>query len=219
MVYLSQRNNAFTKLRGFLRERRTAEKCELCSLELGSRHPHLIDPETRTITCACDPCSLLFAAGDGKYRRIPRQTRFLKDFSLTDGQWENLLIPINMAFFFYSSPAERMIALYPSPAGPTESLLPLEAWSEIAETNPVLQNLEPDTEALLVNRISKEDGQHFIAPIDKCYELTGLIRAYWQGLGGGREVWEEITKFFTELKKNARIIEEAGLPTERKAAD
>ncbi|MEZ5426688.1 MAG: DUF5947 family protein [Pyrinomonadaceae bacterium] len=204
-MYLSQRNNAFTKLRSFIRERKPAEKCELCKVELGRMHQHLIDPVSRAIVCSCEACSMLFFTGDGKYRRIPRSIRFLKDFKMTDAGWESLLIPINMAFFFYSGSVGRVVAFYPSPAGPTESLLPLESWNEITEANPVLKSLEEDTEALLVNRVKKDDPQHFIAPIDKCYELTGLIRAYWQGLGGGSEVWEEITKFFTELKKQARV--------------
>lgn len=206
-MYISQRNNSFTKLRKFIREREEVETCELCKTQLGHQHQHLIDPVSREIACACDACSLLFFTGDGRYRRVPRTTKFLKDFNLSDVEWENLLIPINMAFFFYSSSVKRVVAFYPSPAGPTESLLPLEAWDQLAENNPILKDLENDTEALLVNRVSKNDCLHFIAPIDRCYELTGVIRAYWQGLGGGKEVWEEIMKFFTELKAHAKIVE------------
>jgi hypothetical protein len=77
---------------------------------------------------------------------------------MTDGQWESLLIPINMAFFFGSSIEGRVIALYPSPAGAVESLLPLEAWNEIAETNRALRHLRPDIEALLVNRVGHAHG-------------------------------------------------------------
>ncbi len=120
---------------------------------------------------------------------------------MDDSQWDSLLIPINMAFFFYSSPTEKTVVLYPSPAGPTESLLPLESWTEILELNPGLKNLEADTEALLVNRVT--EAEYYIVPIDKCYELTGLIRAYWRGLAGGTEVWEKIQQFFAELKKRA----------------
>ena len=56
----------------------------------------------------------------------------LANFQMTDAQWDSLMIPINMAFFFRSSPDARMVAMYPSPAGATESLLSLEAWNEIA---------------------------------------------------------------------------------------
>ena len=43
------------------------------------------------------------------------------ELQLTDAQWDGLFIPINMAFFFHSTPAGRIVALYPSPAGPMES--------------------------------------------------------------------------------------------------
>ena len=38
-----------------------------------------------------------------------------------------------MAFFFFNSSLGRMAAFYPSPAGATESLLPLATWEEILE--------------------------------------------------------------------------------------
>jgi hypothetical protein len=118
------------------------------------------------------------------------------------------MIPIGMAFFFHSSPAGKMIALYPSPAGATESLLDLESWSSIVQENPALAEMEPDTEALLVNRV-KGERQYYIAPIDECYKLVGLIRASWRGLSGGTEVWEEIEKFFAELKAKSSPVGEA----------
>jgi len=45
-----------------------------------------------------------------KYKRVSRQAQYLSDFEMTDGQWENLLIPINMAFFmnFSSRSIERI---------------------------------------------------------------------------------------------------------------
>src|SRR5206468_2061256 len=142
---------------------------------------------SRKITCACDPCAILFSnQGGGKYRRVPRRSQFLPNFNLTDLQWDNLLVPINMAFFFYNSIEGKVGAFYPSPAGATESLLPLETWMEIVQENPVLGEMEPDVEALLVNRINKNKCEYYIAPIDECYKLVGLIRANWRGLGGGK---------------------------------
>ena len=81
------------------------------------------------------------------------------------------MVPINMAFFFRSSPEARMVAMYPSPAGATESLLGLEAWSEIARENPEIEKMESDVEALLVNRIGHSRGytkaEYYIVPIDQ----------------------------------------------------
>jgi len=210
---MTQRNTSFTNLRRFIRQRAPVERCELCSAGLADDHQHLIEPANRKLLCACEACSILFSNDEGKYRRVPKQIRSLPDFHLSEAQWESLLIPINMAFFFYSSPVDRIVALYPSPAGATESLLDLGAWEEIAEQNPVLNNLKPDVEALLVNRVrrGREAGaaEYFIAPIDECYKLTGLIRARWRGLSGGTEVWVEIERFFAELNERSVIVKEA----------
>ena len=124
---------------------------------------------------------------------------------MTDGQWESLRVPVNMAFFSYNTAAGRVVALYPSPMGPTESLLMLETWEEIEKRNPILQQMEPDVEALLVNRL-RGAREHFLVPIDECYRLVGLLRAYWKGLSGGREVWQEIERFFTALKERSRPV-------------
>ena len=51
-----------------------------------------------------------------------------------------------------------MKAYYPSPMGPTESLLELDAWAALEAANPVLATLEPDVEALLVNRRAARGG-------------------------------------------------------------
>jgi hypothetical protein len=128
----------------------------------------------------------------------------LSDFRLTDPQWEELHLPINLAFFFHSTRAGRVVAVYPSPAGGTESLLTLEAWQQLEEANPVLCELEPDVEALLVNRLGSA-REHYRVPIDACYRLVGLIRSGWRGLSGGSEVWEEIGRFFSSLKQNSTL--------------
>ena len=60
--------------------------------------------------------------------------------------------------------------------------------------------MDPDVEALLVNRVS-ETREYYIAPMDQCYKLVGLIRAHWRGFSGGSEVWEKINQFFAELKE------------------
>jgi hypothetical protein len=69
----------------------------------------------------------------GRFKLIPRDVWDLAQFSLSDVEWENLALPINLAFFFYSTPEKKMKALYPSPASATESLLPLAAWNSLAD--------------------------------------------------------------------------------------
>lgn len=196
--------NNFDVLKRFIRTRSVAaERCDLCSIELRPDHPHLVEPATRRLVCACQACAILFSgAAETRYRRVPERVQYLPNFQLSDAQWEGLMIPINMAFFFQSSEAGRVIVLYPSPAGATESLLDFEAWREIVDCNPVLQEMQVDTEALLVNRVQREP-EYFIVPIDQCYRLVGVIRTKWKGLAGGTEVWTAINDFFADMKMRA----------------
>lgn len=117
---------------------------------------------------------------------------------MTDAQWDDLMIPIALAFVSYSTPAGRVMAFYPGPAGAAEASMGLDAWREIAEANGALQSMRADVEALLVNRVGST-RQYFLVPIDECYRLVGLIRIHWRGLSGGPLVWGEIANFFDEL--------------------
>jgi hypothetical protein len=204
----------FSILRRFARKRPDIEICELCGAELGAAHPHLIEPARRRLACACEACAILFSGrATAKYKRVSQRVRTLRNFRLDDGQWDALAIPIGLAFFFYSSQAHKVVAFYPSPAGATESLLSLDAWSQLATTNPVLHEMEPDVEALLVNRVGRRDGaappSYYLAPIDACYRLVGVIRANWRGFSGGSETWDEIGRFFAALDAAAEPIGEA----------
>ena len=208
-----QQESAFASLRQFARKRAPVERCEMCSRELAADHEHLVEPASRKLICACGACAILFEGQAGtKYRRVPRRVLFLRDFQLSDGQWDGLMVPIEMAFFFKSTPQGKVIALYPSPAGPTESLLPLDTWTDIVETNPVLHEMESDVTALLVNRVGYARGaapaEYYLVPIDECYKLVGLIRTHWRGLSGGAEVWREIGAFFAALKTRAGFVHE-----------
>ena len=177
----------------------------MCSEPLGAEHRHLLDLSRHTVMCACDACALLFTprgAGEGKYRLIPRRRLALQDFRMADEQWDELMLPVNMVSIFRSSEAGRPLAFYPSPAGAMESLLNLESWDALVKANPLLNDLEPDVEALLVNRV-EQAREYFVVPIDVCYRLVGLLRVSWRGLSGGKEAWEAIAAFFAELRAKA----------------
>jgi hypothetical protein len=208
---IARKDNALRTLRQFARKApasaSASECCELCSSELPSEHQHLIDPAARKLTCACDACAVLFSSQhSAKYKRVPRRIRFLPHFEMTDAQWDGLMVPIELAFFFKSGATGKVAAFYPGPAGATESLLSLEAWRDIERENPALLEVEPDIEALLANRVGAARGvvaQYYIVPIDECYKLVGLIRLHWHGLSGGTEVWREVGSFFSSLKAKA----------------
>lgn len=189
-----------------VRQQATVERCELCGEEIGAEHRHLLDLSDRELRCVCRACKVLFdtgAAGGGHLRLVPDRRLLLADFELDDVTWEELRIPVEIAFFFHHSKAGTIKAYYPSPAGPTESLLELAAWGELERANPVLGELEPDVEALLVSR-ARGTRRCFLVPIEDCYALVGLIRTRWRGLTGGREVWEEIESFFEQLAARSR---------------
>lgn len=137
-------------------------------------------------------------AGADHYRLIPERRMRLADVTLDDLAWRALGIPVDMAFFVREGGTGRVRAFYPSPAGATESQLPLDAWEEIDAPNSALAQLEPDVEALLVNRTGGTT-QTFIVGIDHCYRLVAVVRAHWRGFTGGDRVWREIESFFERL--------------------
>jgi hypothetical protein len=179
------------------------ERCELCSAPIAGDHRHLLDLSTRELMCACRACVVLFdrgAAGGGHYRLVPDRRLRIDDLQLSDLQWEELRLPVDIAFFFRSSAEERVMAYYPGPMGATESLLTFEAWQEVENANPVLATMAPDVEALLVNR-AQGARHHWLVPIDECFGLVGVIRTHWKGLTGGKDVWLEIARFFDGLER------------------
>jgi hypothetical protein len=145
---------------------------------------------------------------DSRFKLIPREIWSLPGFLMEDTAWESFALPIGLAFFFHDTPRGKMLAYYPSPAGATESLLPLEAWSALLRDNPSLSGMLPDVEVFLVNRVG-ERRDYFRVPIDKCFELVGLIRIHWRGFTGGEEVWREINAYFLRLEESARPFRRA----------
>jgi hypothetical protein len=180
------------------------EHCELCAARIPAEHQHLLALQSRKIVCSCDACAILFDSHQaGRYRRVPREITWLRDFDLPDELWESLAIPINLAFFSHSSAAGHVVAMYPSPGGPMESLLPLDAWSDLVAANPACANMRSDVEALLINRTTAARDA-LIVPIDQCYRLVGVIRTHWRGLSGGSEVWGAIAAFFDDLHRRCQ---------------
>jgi len=182
------------------------ERCDLCATPLGRRHRHLWEISRRRLVCACDPCATLFSGqAQQRYRALPEQVRYLEGLELPDQLWEGLLVPVGVVFFVRRegvTDGPPVIALYPSPAGATESSLELGSWQVLEERNPFLRLMEPEVEALLVNRVGGA-RDHFLVPIDRCYELVGLIRVGWRGLSGGSELWQTLDRFFVDLRRQA----------------
>lgn len=200
-----------SRLRGLAQRSRAEreavlERCEMCAAPIAPEHRHLLDLEARELRCACRACALLFhreAAGGGHLRLVGDRRLRLDGFALTDLMWEQLRLPVDIAFFFHHSREERVAAYYPGPMGATESRLRFDAWRQLAEANPVVRELAPDVEALLVDR-ALGARRHWIVPIDDCFRLVGVIRTHWAGLTGGKAVWQEIGRFFDDLDRRSR---------------
>lgn len=171
------------------------KRCDLCGVGLPDPHRHLLETERREIACVCQACSLLFqleAASTGHYRLVPRRRLRLPE--LPTGR---LGVPVGLAYFVLRSDG-AVDAHYPGPAGPTRSEVDPAAWGGLVACHPPLAGMKPEVEALLVN-IALGHRDHWVVPVDDCFTLVSIIRREWRGISGGRTVWPEIDRFFTEL--------------------
>jgi hypothetical protein len=177
--------------------------CELCPISLPDDHKHLLDLEERRIVCVCPTCWSM-RSGDARYRPTGSRTLWLQELDLPDNLWAAFQIPIGLAFFMHSTASGKVVGLYPSPAGATECELDLEAWNRLVAANPVLKDLDPDAEALIVNRMA-DPHIHAIAPLDDCYRLVGIIKATWEGISGGSEMEAAVERYFDYLRDSAKV--------------
>jgi Family of unknown function (DUF5947) len=181
------------------------ERCEMCRDVLTERHGHVVDLDKRSLACTCRACYLLFThegAAGGRYRAVPEHVYHDPDRALTDADWNELQIPVGMAFFFLNSAIGHVVAGYPGPGGATECELDLAAWDRLAAAYPLLSALTPDVEAILVNRAEGEN-EMFLIPVDECYSLVGELRMKWQGFDGGAEARAALAIFLEGLRRRA----------------
>jgi len=177
----------------------------MCGELVADQHEHVVNTESRNLMCTCRGCWLLFTsdgAGGGKFRAVPDRYVALGPLAVSPGGWEELQIPVSVAFFFLNSTLGSVAAFYPSPAGATESLLPLDAWDRLTADNDLLATMAPDVEALLVRRDASHD-EAYLVPIDACYELVGELRRLWKGFDGGTEARGAMDAFFYQLQDRA----------------
>ncbi|GCE24296.1 DUF5947 family protein [Dictyobacter kobayashii] len=204
----------FRGLRQFLRApiepaRSVVGPCELCSEGLPPEHKHLWERSAHTVRCVCNACSLLMGrggAGAGKYCLVPERYLLLEEFVLSDSAWNELLIPVNMAFLVWTPAEDRrqLTAFYPGPAGAIESLLDECQWQPLLDENPILAEMEPEVEALLIQRLTAP-YRYYLVPIDSCYQLVGMIRRTWRGFSGGATVWQGITDYFAAIQAKSTV--------------
>ena len=144
------------------------------------------------------------ARAAAKYRRVPRRVRYLADFRLTDAQWEGLHLPINLAFFLHSTPAGRVVALYPSPAGATESLVRAGGVGGAGRGESGPPRARAGRRGAAGEPRRRRRATTTASASTSATSWSGLIRTHWRGLSGGTEVWEEIGRFFAGLKERSQ---------------
>jgi hypothetical protein len=184
------------------------ERCEMCAEPVADEHQHVVDLRSRSLMCTCRSCYLLFTDQQAAlhYRAVPERYLSFPDFVFTAADWDDLQIPVGLAFLFRNSMQDRVVAFYPSPAGATESELPLQSWERIVAANPELAALLPDVEALLISRPDHGRGEFScrLVPIDTCYELVGTMRKTWRGFDGGQEARLAMADFFARVEQRSR---------------
>jgi hypothetical protein len=168
------------------------ESCEMCGAPVGDDHSHVVDLARRALLCTCRPCALLFDYPDARlaYKTVPDRYRALDPLPLP--VWEDLQVPVGVAFFFVNSELDRVVGVYPSPAGATESELPLGAWDAVLAAAPALSTLVPDVEAA------------YVVPFEVCHELVGELRRRWRGFDGGQDARQALDRFFDRVAGRCR---------------
>ncbi|AVH55118.1 MULTISPECIES: DUF5947 family protein [Streptomyces] len=172
-----------------------AELCELCAAPVPDDHRHLYDGGDDEVRCVCRPCSVLFAddaAGEGRYRLVPRRRVRLPRVDTAI-----LGVPVGLVFFVPRADG-TVTAQGPSPAGAMRWEVDAASWQRLAAMCPQLASMAPEVEALLVNTVHGLD-HHWIVPIDDCYRMVAVVRREWRGLSGGGRVWRAVEGFFEDL--------------------
>ena len=184
------------------------ERCDMCATPVEPDHSHIVDLQSRALMCSCRACYLLFTDehADQRYRAVPDRYLSFSGPGLDEQAWDELQIPVGLAFLFRNSVQDRMVAFYPGPAGATESELPLPAWNRMVARDPRVAALRPDVEALLVRRPGSGAASCHLVPIDACYELVGQLRSRWRGFDGGREAHDAIDAFFSHVQARSRPV-------------
>lgn len=186
-----------------------AERCALCGATVPEQHRHLVDPEQRTLECACTACAMLFdrpGVAAGRLRAVPRRYLTDRDHAVDSAAWDRLQIPVGVVFLFQDTALERLVAFYPSPAGATQSELDPADLAAVGQCTRLAALLEPDVEALLVRRTSS-GHECYLVPIDVCYELVGRMRLHWHGFDGGATARGELEEFFARVERQAGNID------------
>lgn len=170
---------AIERLQAFVRAPQPSH-CDVCGDALPQEHVHLSIHGQRALRCACVACGS--AAHTGGWQRVDTHL-WPVDLSIENTLWMSLGIPINLAFLLHRPGDADPVALFPSPAGLTETPLPMAGWQAVLSAGAERLQLGA-TQAILAWRLSSPH-RYYVASLDVCYEIAGLLRVHWRGLAGG----------------------------------
>ena len=163
---------------------------------------------SRELLCACRACSILFDRRGRERgplparRRPPAAPRRLRARRRRRGR--SCGCRSRSRSSSTAAPTGACRRFYPSPMGPTESLLGARGVGGSSRPPTRCWRRWRPTSRRCWSTARAARARHWLVPIDECYALVGLIRTRWRGLTGGAEVWEEIGAFFDELDRRAR---------------
>lgn len=186
-----------------------APVCDLCAAPIDAEHPHVVDLQQRSLQCACRACAVLFRVektATGPFRTVP--DRILRDdgFFVPEELWDDLGIPVRLAFLFFNASRGRAFVGYPSPAGAVETEITDDAWAELRACSALARRLEPDVEALLFYGERGSRAQCMLVPIDACYRLVARLRRHWEGFDGGDPARRSLDAFLADLHRRSRPL-------------
>ena len=129
------------------------ERCDLCGAALPGRPPPPAAPRgARDRLRLRDAAARCAAATPPTGRRASASSGCRSSTSPTSSG-PRFAIPIGLAFFLRARRGGEVVALYPSPAGATECELDLRRWERLVARTRCSADLEPDAEALVVDRL------------------------------------------------------------------
>ena len=93
------------------------ERCEMCAEPIADGAPARGGPGEPRPDVHLPGCYLLFTAEDAelRYRAVPDRYLSFPDFDLDARQYDELEIPVSLAFLFHNSVLDRVVAFYPGP--------------------------------------------------------------------------------------------------------
>ncbi|OLZ11328.1 DUF5947 family protein [Sulfobacillus thermosulfidooxidans] len=193
------------RVKNWVREdstRTEEDVCEVCNrLIPQTGHRHLLRLQTGQVVCACQHCALLFdAPGQSQYQSIPTRIISLGRAMLDMEFWDRISSPVHLVGIVKRRGGQAEI-FYPSPAGAVSGG-PISREFLTLPLQEALDTMSDEVEVLLFADLSGMT-EGFLIPLDRFYELIGLLRLNWQGLSGGNDVSRRIRQFFDQLARQA----------------